>query len=113
MTFIAHNRLQILGVLWEPALAAVPALTMTNSYKLRGFLVVALLLGLVVAVTISGFTLQDPMQRSILMSPMIFPGSFFVALSAFLYTLVGGLLRGPFFGTLVERAASKEKERVR
>ncbi len=31
------------------------------------------------------------------------------ALSAFLYTLVGGLLSGP----LLEPAASKEKERVR
>lgn len=74
---------------------------------------VALLFWVVMAVTISGFTLQDPVELSVLMSPRIFLGSFFVALSAFAYTLVGGLLLGPLFGPLVERAASKEKERVR
>lgn len=113
MTSIARNRLRIPGVLWGLALAALPALIMTDSYKLGGFLVVALLLGLVVAVTISGFTLQDPIERSVVMNPRIFPGSFFVTLSASLDTLVGGLLRGPFSGPLVERAASKEKEHVR
>lgn len=47
------------------------------------------------------------------MSPGIFPGSFFVALPAFVYTLVGGLPFSPIFGPLVERAVSKEKELVR
>ncbi len=152
MTADARNRLLILGVLWGLLLDAVPALVMTDPYKLTGFLVVALLCaavsrvagrkstrgaaalrgisigavqGLVVgvlaallfwvvmAVTISGFTLQDPGELSVLMSPRIFLGSFFVALSAFAYTLVGGFLLGPLFGPLVERAASKEKELVR
>ena len=69
----------------------------------------ALLFWAVMAVTISGFTLQDPVELSVLMSPRIFLGSFFVAFSAFAYTLVGGLLLGPLFGPLVERAVSKEK----
>lgn len=166
MTASARNHLLILGALWGLVLAAVPALVMTDPYKLTGFLVVALLcavvsgaagtlvagrrtmrrapgrketrgaaalrgflvgavqgivagalaallLWTVMAVTISGFTLRDPVERSVLMSPRIFLGSFFVALSAFAYTLVGGLLLGPLFGPLVERAASKEKELVR
>jgi hypothetical protein len=43
-------------------------------------------------------------------------GSFFVALSAFTYALVGGVLLGPIFGTLVNRTvragtnAAGEKE---
>ena len=72
-----------------------------------------LLLSLVMALTISGFTLRDPVQLSVLMSPRIFLVSFFVALSAFVYTSVGGLLFGPLFGPLVERVVSKEKELVR
>lgn len=113
MTFGTCNRLLIPGVKWGLVLAAVPALVMTDRYRLTGFLVVALLFWLVVAVTISGFTLQDPVERSVMMSSRISPGSFFVALSAFVYTLVGGLTPGPLFGPLVERAASKEKELVR
>ncbi len=164
MTASARNRLLILGALWGLVLAAVPALVMTDPYKLTGFLVVALLCAAVsgaagtlvagrrimrtsgrkgtrgaaalrgvmvgavqgivagalaallfwtvMAVTISGFTLQYPVELSVLMSPRIFLGSFFVALSAFAYTLVGGLLLGPLFGPLVERAASKEKKLV-
>ena len=73
----------------------------------------ALLFWTVMAVAISGFTLRGPVELSVLMSPRIFLGSFFVAFSAFVYTLVGGLLLGPLSGPLVERAASKEKEFVR
>ena len=159
-----RNRLLLLGAVWGLVLAAVPALVMTDPYRLTGFLAVALLcaavsgvvgtlvagrralrrppgrkgrgavlrgLGIgavqglvgggfaallfwaVMAVTISGFTLRDPVELSVLMSPRIFLGSFFVALSAFAYALVGGLLLGPIFGPLVERAATKEKEYVR
>lgn len=160
----ARSRLLILGVLWGLLLAAVPALVMTDPYKLTGFLVVALLCAavsgaagtfvagmrtlrragrkstgdaaalrgvavgaaqglvavvlaallfwVVTAVTISGFTTQDPVDLTVLISPRIFLGSFFVAPSAF-DTLVGGLLLGPLFGPLVERVASKEKELVR
>ena len=62
------------------------------------------------ALTIPGFALRGPVELPVLMSPRIFPGSSFVALSAFAYTLVGGLLLlGPLFGPLAERAASKEK----
>ncbi len=166
MTASVRNRLLILGVLWGLVLAAVPALVMTDPYKLTGFLVVALLCAAVsgaagtlvagrrtmrrasgrkgtrgaaalrgiavgavqgivagalaallfwtvMALTISGFTLRDPVEIAVLMSPRIFLGSFFVALSAFAYTLVGGLLLGPLFGLLVERTVSKEKELVR
>ncbi len=151
MTAPVRNRLLVLGVLWGLLLAAVPALLMTNPYRLTGFLVAGLACaalsgcvgtlaagrrfaksagrsgflagvgtgafqGLVgggvaafliwglMAVTISGFTLLDPVELSVLMSPRVFTGSFFVALSAFVYALVGGLLLGPLFGTLVNRA---------
>ena len=61
------------------------------------------------AVTLSGFTLRNPVELSVLMSPRIFLGSFFVALSAFAYALVGGILLGPIFGTLVNRTVRARK----
>ena len=67
----------------------------------------------VMATTFPGFTLQDPVELPVLMSPGILLGSFFVVLPAFVYTLVGGLPLSPLFGPLVERAVSKEKELVR
>ncbi|CAN5211535.1 hypothetical protein BH24ACT19_BH24ACT19_02020 [soil metagenome] len=38
----ARNRLLALGALWGLLLAAVPALVMTDPYRLTGFLIVAL-----------------------------------------------------------------------
>jgi hypothetical protein len=67
--------------------------------------VAALLIWALMAVTISGFSLRGPLEPSVLMSPRVFLGSFFVALSVFVYALVGGLVLGPLFGPLVERAA--------
>ena len=64
----------------------------------------ALLFWALMALTISGFTLRNPVELSVLMSPRVFMGSFFVALSAFVYALVGGFLLGPVFGALVNRA---------
>lgn len=151
MTSTVRNRLLALGVLWGLLLAAVPALLMTNPYRLTGLLVAglacaalsgcvgtlvagrrvakkgggrsgllagvgsgalqgfvggivaALLIWALMAVTLSGFTLRNPVELSVLMSPRVFMGSFFVALSAFAYALVGGVLLGPVFGTLVNR----------
>lgn len=71
--------------------------------------VAALLFWALMALTISGFTLRNPVELSVLMSPRVFMGSFFVALSAFLYTLTGGLMLGPVFGTLVNRAVHADK----
>ncbi len=146
-----RNRLLALGVLWGLLLAAIPALVMTDPYRLTGFLiaalvcaalsgcvgtlvagrraarcgrrsgvlggsglgmlqglagglVAALLLWVLMAITTSGFTLQDPVELSALMRPRVFLGSFFVALSTFVYALVGGLLLGPVFGKLIDRA---------
>lgn len=70
-----------------------------------GGAVAALLIWALMAVTISGFSLRGPLEPSVLMSPRVFLGSFFVALSVFVYALVGGLVLGPLFGPLVERAA--------
>jgi len=156
MTASVCNRLLALGFLWGILLAAVPALAMTDPYRLSGLLVASLVCaalsgcvgtlaagrratllaarsggagrssllagvgtgasqGLVgggvaalifwgiMAVSISGFTLHNPVELSVLMEPDVFLGSFFVALSVFLYVLVGGLLLGPVFGTLVNR----------
>jgi hypothetical protein len=71
---------------------------------LAGGLVAALLFWVLMALTTSGFTLQDPVELSALMRPRVFLGSFFVALSAFAYVLVGGLVLGPVFGKLIDRA---------
>ena len=70
---------------------------------LAGGIVAALLIWALMAITLSGFTLRNPIELSVLMSPRVFLGSFFVALSTFAYTLVGGVLLGPIFGTLVNR----------
>jgi len=157
MTAPVRNRLLLIGALWGLVLAAVPALVMTDTYRLTGFLVVALICaalsgavgtlaaglrtigktgrsgllagvgtgsfqGLVgggisallfwglMALTISGFTLRNPVELSVLMSPRVFIGSFFVALSAFLYAFAGGLLLGPIFGTLVNHIVRSGKE---
>ncbi|MDP8951943.1 MAG: hypothetical protein M3N18_06865 [Actinomycetota bacterium] len=74
------------------------------SQGLVGGGVAALLFWLLIAVTASGFTSLDPVELSALTSPRVFMGSFYVALSALLYAFVGGLLLGPIFGTLVNRA---------
>ena len=156
MTASVRNRLLALGFLWGILLAAVPALVMTDPYRLSGLLVASLVCAVlsgcvgtleagrraallaarsrgtgrssllagvgtgasqglvgggiaalifwgIMAVSISGFTLQNPVELSVLMEPDVFLGSFFVALSVFLYVLVGGLLLGPVFGTLVNR----------
>ena len=69
----------------------------------------ALLIWALMALTLSGFSLQNPVELATLMSPRVFLGSFFVALSVFLYTVAGGLLLGPAFGTLVNRAVEAER----
>jgi len=77
---------------------------------LVGGSIAALLFWTLMALTISGFSLQNPVGVSTLMRPQAFLGSFFVALSVFLYALVGGLLLGPVFGTLVDRIVRKDAE---
>jgi hypothetical protein len=73
------------------------------SQGLVGGGVAALLLWGIMAVSISGFTLRNPVELSVLMEPDVFLGSFFVALSVFLYAFVGGVVLGPIFGALVNR----------
>jgi hypothetical protein len=68
----------------------------------------ALLIWALMALTLSGFTLENPVDLSVLMSPRVFLGSFFVALSIFLYAVAGGTLLGPAFGRLVNRAVRGE-----
>ncbi len=69
----------------------------------------ATLIWALMALTLSGFTLENPVELSTLMSPRIFLGSFFVALSVFVYVVAGGLLLGPAFGTLVNRAVRPQR----
>ena len=68
----------------------------------------ALLIWALMALTLSGFNLENPVDLSVLMSPRVFLGSFFVALSVFLYAVAGGTLLGPAFGPLVHRAVRGE-----
>ena len=72
-------------------------------------IVVALLIWALMTITLSGFTLRNPVELSVLMSPRAFLGSFFVALSTFAYALVGGVLLGPIFGTLINRTVRAGK----
>ena len=44
-----------------------------------------------------------------LMSLKVFMGSYFVALSVFLYAFVGGLLLGPVLGTFMNRAVQGDR----
>jgi hypothetical protein len=74
---------------------------------LAGGGVAALLFWVLMAIAISGFTLRNPIELSLLIEPDVFMGSFLVTLSAFLCAFVGGLLLGPVFGTLVNRAVRK------
>ena len=83
------------GVLFGVGLGALQGLV--------GGGVAALLFWALMALTTSGFSLQNPVDVSTLMRPQVFLGSFFVALSVFLYAFVGGLLLGPLFGTLINR----------
>ncbi len=71
----------------------------------------AALVWALMALTLSGFTLENPVDLALLTSPRIFLGSFFVALSVFVYAVAGGLLLGPLFGTLVNRAAKAPAEK--
>jgi hypothetical protein len=64
----------------------------------------SLLIWALMALTLSGFTLENPVELSTLMRPRVFLGSFFVALWVFLYAVAGGTLLGPAFGRLVDRA---------
>ncbi|HEX2181603.1 MAG TPA: hypothetical protein VHH10_04900 [Rubrobacteraceae bacterium] len=64
----------------------------------------AFLIWALTAFTLSEFSLGNSVDPSVLMSPRVFVGSFFVALSVFLYAVAGGTLLGPAFGRLVERA---------
>ena len=64
----------------------------------------ALLIWALMALTLSGFSLGNRLDPSVLMSPRVFIGSFFVALSVFLYAVACGTLLGPAFGRLVDRA---------
>ena len=63
----------------------------------------AVLIWVLMALSISEFSLGDSIDLSVLMSPRVFLGSFFVALSVFLYAVAGGTLLGPAFGRLVDR----------
>ena len=71
--------------------------------------VAALLFWGLMSVTISGFSPLSPEGLSRLMSPQVFIGSFFVALSVFLYVVVVGVLLGPVFGLLIRRSARIEE----
>lgn len=67
----------------------------------------ALFIWALMAVSISGVSLSSPGGLSDLMRPSVFIGSFFVALSAFVYALAGGLLLGPVFGTIINRTVQR------
>lgn len=64
----------------------------------------ALLFWLLMALATSGFTLQNPVDVSVLLRLQTILGGFFVALTVFLYTLAGRPLLGPVFDLLVRRA---------
>jgi hypothetical protein len=71
---------------------------------LVGGVVAAALFWALMTVTLSGFSFGNPVEISTLMRPQVFQGSFFVALSVFLYALVAGVIVSPASGTLVRWA---------
>lgn len=75
-----------------------------------GGTVAAFLIWALMALTLSGFSLQNPVDVSALMRPQVFLGSFFVALSVFLYALAAGLVLGPASGALINRSVRAGKE---
>ncbi|MGI9048124.1 MAG: hypothetical protein ACR2GU_01895, partial [Rubrobacteraceae bacterium] len=77
---------------------------------LIGGAVAAFLIWALMALTLSGFSPAGPVDVSVLMSLRVFMGSFFVALSVFLYAVVGGILLSPAFGTLVNRCVRVEEK---
>ncbi|MEW6637375.1 MAG: hypothetical protein AB1425_11265 [Actinomycetota bacterium] len=78
-------------------------------WGLVGGAVAAALIWTLMSFTLSGFSPAKPSTLPDLMSPRILLGGFFVSLSVFLYALAGGLLLGPVFGVLVNRAARGDK----
>jgi hypothetical protein len=56
----------------------------------------ALLFWVLMALAASGFTLQNPVELSVLTSPRVFLGSFFVALSAFFTRSRAATCSAPF-----------------
>ena len=67
----------------------------------------ALLLWALMALATSGFSLQNPVDVSVLLRPQAVFGSFFISLSTFLYAFFAGLLLGPVFGPLVDRTVRR------
>ncbi|QYJ16162.1 hypothetical protein Rxycam_01993 [Rubrobacter xylanophilus DSM 9941] len=74
---------------------------------LSGGAVAAGLLWGMMAVSIAGVSPAEPGGLSALMRPAVFVGSFFVALSVFVYALLAGLLLGPVLGLLAVRLLRK------
>lgn len=66
----------------------------------------ALCIWVLMSLALSGFSVGN---LSALMRPQVFLGSFFVALSVFVYALAGGVLLSPIFGILVNRLVRKKK----
>lgn len=71
---------------------------------LVGGVVAAALFWALMTITLSGLSFGNPVEVSTLMRPQVFQGSFFVALSVFLYALVAGVIVSPASGTLVRWA---------
>lgn len=69
-----------------------------------GGAVAAALFWALMTVTLSGLSFGNPVEVSTLMRPQVLQGSFFVALSVFLYVLVAGVIVSPASGALVRWA---------
>jgi hypothetical protein len=100
-TLAAGRRVALRG---EGSGGLVAGLGMGFLQGLVGGACAALLIWALMALILSGFSLQNPVELSTLMRPRVFLGSFFVALSVFLYVVAAGLLLGPAFERLVDRA---------
>jgi len=74
-------------------------------------LAAAALFWVVMTVVITELSLGRPVEPAVFTQPGVLLGSFFVALSAFAYALVGCLLLGPIFGVLVNRISRGEARR--
>ena len=103
MTASVRNWLLLLGSVWGVLPAALAKLGTRLLQGLVGGAFAARLFWALMVVALSEFSLGKPVDPSVLISLRVFLGSFFVALSVFLYAVVGGTLLGPAFGRLVDR----------
>jgi hypothetical protein len=104
-TLLAGRRAALRGAGKRPGVVAALATGLFQG--LFGGVAAAGLFWVLMTVIITGFSFGRPVPVSAFAGPGVLLGSFFVALSAFAYAVVGGVLLGPLSGALVNRISRR------